>query len=189
MKKLFVIAVALIVSVIANAKTNSFVMSISPKTFVLDLKQWQNTSIEVSIKDETGVVIFNESLKNPKSGRMYILSQLENGNYTFVVEDAQKIVYQYVEVVENAVKINENTEEVFKPAFNTTSNYWTIHAMSLNKEANVKIIDNDGNVIFSETVTKPVVEKKYNVSKLQSGVYEIIYGIGDETFTHTAIKK
>jgi hypothetical protein len=189
MKKLFVIAVALIVSVIANAKTNSFVMSISPKTFVLDLKQWQNTPIEVSIKDEFGVVIFEESLKNPKSGRMYILSELENGTYTFVVEDAQKIVYQYVEVIENAVKINENTVEVFKPVFNTTSNYWTVHAMSLNKEAHIKIIDKNGDIIFSETVSKPVVEKKYNVSKLQNGFYEIIYSVGDETFTHTAIKK
>ena len=189
MKKLLVFAIALMVNVIANATNPSFVKNLTSKTFVLDLKQWKNASITVSIKNESGSVVYSEALNQPKSGRKYNLSKTEDGTYTFVIEDAQKFVFQSVEINGDQITVNEKTEEIFKPIFKTLADVWVVQAMNLNKTAEVKIENENGEVVFSETINKPVVERKYNVSKLEKGRYEIIYSIGDEIFTHTAFKK
>lgn len=189
MKKFILLAVALIVNVVANAKSPSFVKNVSSKTFVLDLKQWKNNSIKVSIKNENGAIVYSESIESPKSGRKYNLSKTDDGVYTFIIEDAQKFVFQSVEIDGNAITVNSNTDEIFKPIFKTGTDVWIVQAMNLDKQAQVSILNESGEVVFKETISKPVVERKYNVAKLERGQFEIIYSIGDEVFTHTAFKK
>lgn len=189
MKKSFVIALALLVNAIAFGSTPSFIKNVTEKTFVLDLKQWKNSSINVTIKNENGGIVYSEKIESPKAGRKYNLSRTEDGVYTFVIEDAQKFVLQSVEIKRNDISVDTKTEEIFKPIFKTSTDVWVIQAMALKQNAEIKIVNENGDVVFKEKIEKPVVERKYNVAKLEKGKFEIIYSVGNEIFTHTAFKK
>ena len=189
MKKSFVLVLALLVSAFTFAKSPSFVKSVAEKTFVLDLKQWKNSSINVTIKNENGSIVYSEKIESPKTGRKYNLSKTEDGVYTFVIEDAQKFVFQSVEIDGINITVDAKTDEIFKPIFKTGTDVWIVQAMTLEKDAVIKIVNENGDVVFKETIVKPVVERKYNVAKLEKGKFEIIYSVGDEIFTHTAFKK
>ncbi len=190
MKKLF-LALSILIS--ANLFANSvpsFIKDVNAKTITLGLQFWKLSQVTITIKDENGITMFGETLQKPTANRQYNLSKMNDGDYIITIENKQKIAAQKLSIKKGEIFVAPTIEETFKPIFITNStDVWAIQALSLSENADVKIIDENNNIIYTEKISKPVVEKKYNVSKLPVGSYEIVYAVNDHVFTQTAYKK
>lgn len=190
MKRVLVLIMAVFVGLTASFAKPSFIKSVAnDKSIVVNLESWKSSEIVLTIKNDNGVTLHSETLKD-KNAKKYNLAKLEDGQYNVVIENDQRITRQSVEIKGNSITVAPLVTEVFKPVFITNKgDVWSIQALNLEKDAAVKIVDEDGNVVFTETIAKPTVERKYNVSKLGQGEYEIIYTTSDYTFSHLAFKK
>ena len=171
------------------AKTPTFLKSNDSRSIILHLNAWKSDKIVVSIKDMAGVTVFSEKIQNPSGNRKYDLSGLAQGQYGFVVEDGLKLAEQTLVITNEGVVVNPSTAESFRPVFKTDANIWKVQGLALNQTTEVAIFDENGNKVFNEKIEKPVVERAYDVSRLDKGNYTIEYSNGNDTFTHRAIKK
>jgi hypothetical protein len=183
-----VIAIAILFTANVFA-TPFFIKDISNKTVVLNLSSWKQSSITVTIKNDDGNIVFSEKIEKPNSSRQYNLSKVGNGDYIISIENKQKIAIQSLSIKGDKVEFSKKIEETFKPIFTFKENVWAIQALTLGKNAEVTIFDENNNVVFFEKIEKPVLEKQYNVSKLPAGNYDIQYSINEQYFTHSTFKK
>lgn len=171
------------------AKTPTFLKMNDSRSIILHLNAWKSDNIVVSIKDKAGITVFSEKIQKPSGNRKYDLSGLTQGQYGFVVEDGLKLAAQTLVITNEGVVVNPATEETFKPVFKTEASIWKVQGLTLNQVTEVSIFDENGNRVFNEKIEKPVVERAYDVSRLDKGNYTIEYNNGNGTFTHQAIKK
>ncbi len=189
MKKLFLALSILISANVFASTTPNFIKEVNAKTIVVNLNNWKQSNITVTIKDEDGSIMFSEKIEKPQANRQYNLSKMNDGEYSISIENKQKVALQKVKIRKGEILVDAFIEETFKPIFLTYGNVWAIQALSLAKNAVVKIYDEDNNIVFSEKIDKPVVERKYNVAKLPAGNYEMVYSINGHVYTHSAFKK
>lgn len=189
MKKLFLALGILIGANLFASTTPNFIKEVSAKTVVVNLNNWKQSNITITIEDLSGNVVFSEKIEKPQSNRQYNLSKMNDGDYTISIENKQKVAVQKVKIKNDQLLVDATIEETYKPIFLTNGNVWAIQALALAKNAEIKIYDEDSNIVFSEKIEKPTVERRYNVTKLSSGNYEIVYSINGKTYSQSAFKK
>ncbi|MBK8698682.1 MAG: hypothetical protein IPN29_03760 [Saprospiraceae bacterium] len=191
MKKFAISMAALLFVAITSlsAKTPSFLKNEDAKSIVLHLNHWKAEKITISIMDKSGNTVFSEALNLPKTNRKYDVSGLAQGQYSVMVEDGQKFAVQHLTIEMGQIYINQETDEVYKPIFLTENAVWSVQALTLEKNAVVSIYDENDNLVFTEKIEKPVVERRYDVSNLGRGSYIVEYSVANKVFTHKVDKK
>ncbi len=189
MRRLFLALSILIGANLFASTIPSFIKEVNAKTVVVNLSNWKHSAIMITIEDNNGNVMYSEKIEKPHANRQYNLSKMNDGEYTISIENKQKVAVQKVKIKRDEILVEATIEETFKPIFITNGNVWAIQALSLAKNAVVKIYDEDNNIVFSEKIEKPTVERKYNVTKLSTGNYEIVYSISGHTYSQSAFKK
>lgn len=186
----FALAATMVVaSLTLAAKTPTFLKKNDNMSILLHLNSWKSETITVAIKDQFGSTVFSETIQKPSGNRKYDLSGLGKGEYGFVVEDGLKLAAQTIVVKEDGILVNPATEERFKPVVKSRENVWQIQGLTLGSKAQISIINNDGDNVFQETIAKPVVERSYDVTRLERGDYTLICKIGNDTFMYPVEKK
>lgn len=169
------------------ANTPGFVKNLQQKNIVLDLSQWKNQSVNITISNDLDEKIFSEICPNKKF-RKYNLNNLPSGNYKVTIEDNQKIAIQEFIIAKNSISINSDTREIFKPQFVIKENEWSLQALAQDNKSKIYISDENGDIIYEESIAKPSLTRRYDVSKLPSGRYEINYSIDGRTFSQNVIR-
>jgi hypothetical protein len=65
---------------------------------------------------------------------------------------------------------------------------WTLEGLSNFYDGRITIFDENSNEIFSESTSKILTSRSYNVEKLVPGVYSINYSVNGKTFSQTLKK-
>ncbi len=159
------------------------------KSFVLNLKDWNKSDLEVSIISEDGLTIFSETLKEFKPSRKYNLKYLTAGNYSIKLSDDYKIITYTINVNNSDVVINEDEKVVFRPFIKYSKDAIDINVLALGNEVNISLIDANGNEIFNEKrENEKTIAKRLNISELRSGEYSVSVKVNDFWYSQLITK-
>ena len=185
MKNLLLILVC--VMAFASAKANHLptVMVDADKSFVLDLNDWNKSILDVSIINDRGVELYEDTIL-PTEGRMkkFNLKFLPKGEYNVVVSDEYKSVSYEVKVSNTkVVSISEGTAN-FIPQVRLNDGNIDINLMALSKKVNISLLDQDGNQLYGEKIKDlPTISKRLNIAKLERGSYTLQVNVGNNWYT------
>jgi hypothetical protein len=162
------------------------------KSVVVNLGNVEKETISIAIADAQGHVLTSELVKNtPNFVKRYNMSQLENGTYTLTVTKKTVRTVQPFEIKDNSLEISEiEKKEKFIPVVNFKNDKLDVNVLLGNySNITVTILDNEGHKV-SEDKNYVVLDlhKRYDLSKLPTGVYMVEVMAGDETFYQTVAK-
>ena len=164
------------ISVVAEEKSNEMnkIQVEIPSTMDLD----------ISIIDYKGRLIYSETIeKNSRPALLYNLSNLENGEYTFVTKAGHQTVVKNVEVRDKKIEVLDKKTE-FKPVFLVENNMLKINYLNKSLE-DVKITLEDGSKLYYDKKMKADMnfQKAVDISNLNRGTYYVSLEAGDEQHT------
>ena len=156
----------------------------SQNALALQMTNEKNTEIEVTIKDEKGLTIHQESFK--QSGlvqKQYNLKALPNGSYTMLVGSNKMLKVQSFTKVDGFIKLSAEAEQtIFQPTFRKHSQFIDLNMLcNWNEKVSLSIHDSEGRLIYTEMV-KPegTLERRFNLSNLREDSYSITIGIENQ---------
>ena len=127
--------------------------------------------------------ITKESATQIVTLKQYDLHLLENGDYVLIVENGRTKTIQPFVLEFGSIKITEaerSTKRLPQITQITTGMDVRVYA-SKKTTVNVKIVDNQGINVFEEKTEAVSLAKRYNLSKLPSGVYFVQVQADGET--------
>lgn len=199
-KILFAFAATLFVQTLsANTIENTFDLSgttvriaSSSKTIIVNFGDVLKEEITLRIMDENENTLLSETVKNVKSfTKKYNMSRLDNGNYKMIVTKKTIRTVQPFTIEAGIVTMSETEKkEKFLPTITFNDDKLDVNVL-LGNYSNivVKLYDNEGKEIMSDKhLAEFKLNKRYNLAKLQAGVYVAEVLAGDETFSYTITK-
>ena len=90
---------------VSKASTLPTIKEDAKKSFVLNLKDWNKSALQVSIISEEGTTVFTETLKEYQSSRKYNLKYLTVGDYNVQLSDDYKTITYTIAVSNNNVVV------------------------------------------------------------------------------------
>lgn len=173
----------------ANDLQTFFVNVVDENTYSISMNGSKHTQIQITLKDERGVIMHHEILdKGLMIRRNYDIRNLPIGEYILVASYDSVVKFQPIKKGYNLLEI-ENTElqTIFKPSFLQHSEYVDLN-MLCNFKGNVslKIQDNQGHNIYKELIQDSgPLQRRFNLSELEKDIYTIsvivrLYGIYEE---------
>ncbi len=173
--KIVSLFVACVLSVTAFAKTPSMsVASSSASVYNVYYKSTETGNVKVSILNKNNVVVFSETLTNVSSfKRPYNFSNLEQGEYTIVLEDkagkqVEKVSY-YMNKVNTFIHVSEMANDDSKYMLNVTNDG--------SEDVYVKIYNENGMLHEQQLKVTGTFGLIYNLSLVKSVNSKITFEI------------
>lgn len=163
--------------------------SIEQKTITISIYELKPKEVEVRILDKKGEVLLTE-LFNTKDfrNRKYNLNNLPDGKYDLEVSDVQKTITMTLIIKSDILEI-EKEEKLYKPHSFIMDKKWNLSVMSLGKDVNVRIIDQRGELVYEDEIKEKIsVNRRYNLSKLKKGSYNLYISIDGNSYDQGIIK-
>ena len=185
----FIAAVALgLGTVIFAGNANAFFdvvpMNVTEKALV-KLVVPKNHQTYVYITSPAGDILHEETMSNYNpSMRVFDLSNLEDGIYTFHSSSDQVDVTKKVMVDDASVKILSKDVE-YKPVFSIQDDKLSINYLNLGQEEIELSIDNALYDFLSSTEGNPLsFNKVLDISQMFNGEYRAEIKVGDKVYAH-----
>jgi hypothetical protein len=196
----FALAATLFVQTLsANNVENTFDLSgttvkiaSTSKTIIVNFGDVQKEEITIKILDGDENTLMRETVKNVKGfTKKYNMSRLNDGNYKMIITKTTIRTVQPFTIEDGVVKMSETEKkEKFLPLISFKDEKLDVNVL-LGNYSNiiVKLYDNEGKEIMADKhLAEFKLNKRYNLSNLQAGVYVAEVLAGDETFSYTIIK-
>ena len=165
------------------AGTNVRISAIN-KTVLVTLNQVTD-DVTIALENTDGITIVNDKIKaTPHFAKKYNLVNLENGTYRFVITKKLVKTVQPFELTDKTIVMNETERrEKFLPNVVQRGNKMDVNVL-LGNYSNIKVnvYNNEGRKVFEEVnYVVLVLNKRYDLSNLTSGLYVVEVIAGDET--------
>ncbi len=191
MKKQFTNALAAIVLLASGftATANESKKEISlttekEKAVVLQMNNLE-AGTQISIVNEEGKLLFKDEAKSNQYGKVFNLNQLEEGQLYLEIESAEKLKVMSIEVTKTQASLSNQAELVIeKPSVRIADGTMKVYFGENESVCGMKIYDNLGSVAFKDQIGSAQM-KRYDVSKLAEGSYEIQFTAKGRNFYHT----
>ena len=185
---------SLLVAVICATLT-SYASSVEPlvrveesksKVFTLILNDLNLQQVQIFIKDENDVILYEEDL-NITSGylKKYDLNQLPKGDYVLEIESRNVIKVIPFEVSGATLFFDETREnKIFKPYIRQRGGFIDVMFKGSEVDATqVSIYDEDGQLLKKERMPAGSnIERIYDLSQLPNGKYSITFQRANRVF-------
>jgi hypothetical protein len=158
------------------------------KVFVLRVNATGSGAIDIRIKDKEGRTLFSDQHESLSSFVKRInIDALENGNYTFEIEDEMTVNFHEMIVNDYGVAVSEkNSSKLFKPIIKWSNNERNLDVnWLLSKKDNVKVTisDESSNVVhISKMKNEFALARRFNLESLDSGNYYVTVKNKDRTY-------
>ena len=196
---LFVLLIAFVTPIVAAPILDVAVAS-KGKTISLTFLNKKSSSIaslrstaqkqKVILKDLEGVTLYNETVNTsiiPK--KFYNLDELPSGDYVFEVHEDAKVLLKPFKIIKDEIILKKETT-IFKPTIIFKDNIASINLLTLNKSAQITIIDAVGEELYSEKLVNiSSFGKRFDFNTIEKGTYNINTFIAGQNFTQTIIVK
>jgi hypothetical protein len=183
MKTQILILVFSVFSLAAFATGNPSARAEKSKSLIVETAHWKSEKLNVQIKEASGVVILDETLKNNKNIRKYNLKNLPEGKYTIEVSNDQKIMTQEFAIESNELVLSQEIRTEYKPMVIVNKNIVDVNLLTLGNKAFINLVDRDNNIVFAENLETPAVHKRYDLSSLASGDYTLSVAMNGRSYT------
>ena len=154
----------------------------------------QNTPgiVRLKIKNNVGNVLFTVSANKKKAFvKSFNLKDIPTGNYTLVVEDDSKFSTYRIDLYKDSLFLDkENTGVIFKPSVILEERLLDISMLTLNQgETAISIFNDQDEMVHTNLSEEDQINKRFDLSQLQSGQYTVSFNVGDEIFNRSIVLK
>ncbi|MFT6871789.1 MAG: hypothetical protein ACJAVN_000791 [Roseivirga sp.] len=193
MKKQITKAVAAIVLLasgfLASANESEREISLSTenqKAVVLNMNNIK-VGTHISLRDEHGKLLFEDIADANQYGKIFNLSLLEKGELQLEIENDETLEVMSIEVTASSASIKAGSDQLFqKPIVKHNGESMKIYFGESEDGMKVTVLDQYGDVAFKDKVEAGDGSlKRYDVSKLSSGKYNIQFTANGRSFYHT----
>ncbi len=131
----------------------------------------------LAIYDQEGHELILESITRGSYAKIFDLSQLDEGDYSFHLSTGLRELEQPFEITSDRLLLDsKNASIVYLPVVRPGEN--SVDLLVFNQPAQrlkVLILDESGDIVFEERVHQPVtrMQKRYDVSMLERGNYTL----------------
>lgn len=148
------------------------------KSFTLYVDGPHSSFVQVSLKDQDGLVLLSDRIRNEASfTRKYNLINLPDGAYTVWVEDGTKTVAQGLTLEGQELVVQEDRQLVlFAPAIKVNQEKLDFTLLCLDPAAvTIEISDEYGRENYVSTSQEQgSVQRRFDITKLDPGKYVIL---------------
>jgi len=193
MKKQITKAVAAIILLasgfLASANESGREISLSTENQKAVVLNMNNIKIgtHISLRDEHGKLLFEDIADANQYGKVFNLSLLEKGELQLEIENNETLEIMSIEVTASSAAIMAGSDQLFqKPIVKHNGESMKIYFGKSEHGMNVTMLDQYGDVAFKDKVGEGDGSlKRYDVSKLSSGKYNIQFTANGRSFYHT----
>ncbi len=159
---------------------------VNTSSFVITLEDASTEKIELSIRDINDQVFHSETISEEQlTNKQYNLKELPDGAYSVVMTYDQYITVQPLLKENNSIIFDtDSSQKIYRPTFSDKLGYLDLAILCSPSAAyNILIQDDLGNILFNETIdSAATINKRFNLTKLEEGKYDIMVGIEDINF-------
>lgn len=189
MKKLVFIMMIAFASINAMANAYPTLNVEGKRSFILELNDWKNEELFISIADAAGEIVHSENVENAGSARKYSLKNLPVGFYKMTIADQMKDIAFDIFITYEGVNVKDTGKIYFRPFVKNNGINLDINLLTINKKVSVNLFDRDGNVIYTEKTDKiRKYEKRLDITKLPAGSYTLNIEVEGRTYSETVVK-
>ncbi|MBL3654675.1 hypothetical protein [Fulvivirga sediminis] len=158
------------------------------KKFVVIVKSANPTDLQISLRDRNDFELYAERHADVKDGyaKKFDVADLPDGSYFLEIENAQKIDVYSLEIAQGKLSIeSDNRVAIFKPQVFQKGNQVDIAMLKyLNVPMKFSILNNTNDIIYEDTLAdSQSVNKRYDMSKLDPGIYTLRFNLAGRLFT------
>ena len=161
------------------------------KTLKISVRNVEAETVAISLEDTEGVSLVNETVKvTPNFVKAYRLENLPNGKYHFTVKRNGVKVVQYFDITPIGISMSvKEREETLLPSLKQTGDKVFVSSFVKNGDkTSVRILNNEGGVVFEDQYTEGVLRKTFDISQLKTGVYFFEVQTADEAEYFTVVR-
>lgn len=144
----------------------------------------------LEITDQNKNIVFTKEIsKEACSQEIINFEDVYNGNYTITVSNKNFKSEDRFELINNKIRKpyrEFNTEE--RVFFRIAEEMLFVSRSAVNSNFNLTISDKYNTVIFDEAYVKSTRSKRFNISQLPSGKYNVRLYSGSKEFTYSFVK-
>ena len=160
----------------------------------IDLKAKKTVKVEfnnvkkgqtLTIKDNTGLVVYNNKIKSTGDySKTFDFSALNEGTYTAELNKDFEIIVKHFNVKNGLVTFLNDNEKVFKPVVRNEGNLIYLSKLAFNKQPlNVVIFYNNQAILSEKIEGKKLLNRIYKLSEHKAGNYTVVINSDDRTYT------
>lgn len=141
---------------------------------------------QISLRDDNGKLLFEDKADANQYGKVFNLSLLEKGELQLEIENGETLEVMSILVTDSSASIEEGSEKVFhKPIVKHNGESMKIY-FGASSNMKITVLDQFGDVAFKDNIKEDASSlKRYDVSKLSSGKYNIQFTADGRSFYHT----
>lgn len=170
------------------ASANPVIWIGGEKILEVTTSEWKSELINIQIKEESGAIVLEENIYNHKESRKYNLKNLPDGEYTVEVANKYKISTLSFSISGNDLVISTDSITAYKPIFIINHESIDLNLMTLGNKVVITIVNERNEVVFSEKLTTPSVNKRYDLRNLSKGQYSIVVFSNGRSYQQTLVK-
>ncbi len=159
------------------------------KSVLITVSNTMKQDIFISIEDSNGNILHEDLVKTENRAiKKYVLSPLDKGEYRFIIKKNHFKTIQPVKVTADGVDLlaSERTEKTLPYVVLKNHNMDVSVLLPDYGDIKVRLYDIEGKKVREDVFTNVFqLHKRYDLSKLISGIYFAEISVGEETETFT----
>lgn len=172
-RNLFVAAAFLLAVSTTYANTNPTISLDQGKTLIVNLNDWANSDVEITIEDLNGSILHTDKFKNGSTpGRKYNLKNLPAGSYDLIIESNTKKAIQSIKVDNNTLSVEIlKSVLIYKPNVAVKEGSIELNHLTLGNDLSVSISDKKETFFTASYANQATVNKRFDIANLPQGEY------------------
>ena len=192
--KLMAAAMLLTAPMAANATNNNTernlkVSAQNQKAVVLQMGNLQEGTM-ITLVDGEDVKLYSDNVEQGSYSRTFDLSSVEDGQVYLHIESKDKLEILPIEVSASGAKIKRSAEQIIlKPIVKMNDDQAKVFFGDMDSATRVTLYDQNGDIAYRDSIEEGTASKKYDLSKLADGNYQMVFSANGRSFYHTIILK
>jgi len=193
MTKMIAAMILLASGFLANANENEREITLkteNSKSVVLDMKNII-AGTDISIWSQDGQLLYQDEVIGDSYTRVFNLQKLEKGELTLELENEGRLVILPISVSETSAVLMRGKEVAYtKPVLKVANGEMKVFLSEGHKCFEMSMNDQYGAKVFNENISKNENGiKRYDITNLSGGKYNIKFTADGRSFYHTIIVK
>lgn len=147
-----------------------------------------NKPAKIELLDQQGIILTSTKVKSSSYQSIFDLSTLPEGKYFLSIFLNNKEWMQPIVIKTDDLFIDKKAvREYFSPVFNTNSNKLDLVLFNqFLSPVEIQILNQNGQPVFNEKLGSVLrVEKRFDLSQLETGTYTVVVSAHDRNYYHT----
>ena len=176
----------------AVEKPKAIVQPINKNQFLLAIETDYASTMEVTISDSNGEIMYYKSTNKPVTSvkKIFDLKNLKNGNYSLELKSKNFISRRDLKLDQNKIQVGASvTTQIVHPYFGLVGDQLVLTHLNFEKEEYQLLIYNETDEIYKTKLDQvSPINAGYDMSKLKSGDYEVVLYSDNKIYSYVFSK-